>query len=148
MLEHVEYVAVTPELKEQIRRDWASNAGDFVYLGNDCCSIAAIMNGKPIGVISAKARQLDEPVSMLREAWIFILEVLDDYRRQGIGAALVESVISWASENGLNQVASVSQEVRTEALLLWMKLGFTFIKSDFMDGGQKRYGFYVARRAT
>lgn len=147
MQDPVEYVAVTPELKKRIQHDWESNAGDWIYLGDDCCSIAAMVDGRPIGVISAKRRQLAEPVSMIHEAWIYILEVLDDYRKQGIGTTLVEAVIGWASENGLDQVASVSQEIRTEALLLWRKLGFTFIKSDFKDGDQVRYGFYVARQA-
>jgi GNAT superfamily N-acetyltransferase len=146
MHDPVDYIAVTPELKERIQRDWQSNAGDWIYLGDDCCSIAAMVDGRPIGVISAKKRQLSEPVSMVHEAWIYILEVHDNYRRQGIGTTLVESVVDWASENGMDQVASVSQEIRTEALLLWMKLGFTFIRSDFKDGDQERYGFYVARR--
>ncbi len=145
MRNKVEYVTVNPELKELIQRDWESNAGDWIYLGDGCCSVAAMVDGRPIGVISAKRRQLAEPVSMVCEAWIYILEVLDDYRRQGIGTALVESVIDWASDNGLDQVASVSQEIRTEALLLWRKLGFTFVKSDFKDGEQARYGFYVAK---
>lgn len=140
--ESVEYVPATAELKARIQCDWASNAGDWICLGDDCCSIVAMSEGRPIGLISAQRRPLAEPVSMLSEAWISIIEVHEDYRRQGIGTALVSAVIDWARENSIDQVGAWSESVRTEALLLWQQTGFSFAKIDLREG----YGFYVTRR--
>lgn len=69
----IEYIPATPELKARIQREWASNAGDWIYLGEDCCSIVAMSGDRPIGLISAQRRPLAEPVSMLSEAWISII---------------------------------------------------------------------------
>lgn len=143
MLRSVEYVPATSELKARIQDEWESNAGDWIQLGEDCCSIVAISRGRPIGIISARKRAVDEPLSMLSEAWIYIVEVDMAYRQQGIGTALVSAVIGWAEENSIGQVGAWSERVRTEALRLWARMGFTFAK---IEGEQQHYGFYVAKR--
>lgn len=146
MDQSIEFVPATADLKATIQRDWASNAGDHISLGDDCCSIVAVDDGRPIGLISAKKRPLAGPVAEMSEAWIAIIEVHEDYRRQGIGEALVASVIDWARENGIEQVGAWSESVRTEALLLWWKMGFTFARFEYTNGDRKCYGFTVARR--
>ena len=146
MDQSIKFVPATPELKAMIQRDWETNAGDHITLGDDCCSIVAVADGRPIGLISAKKRPLADPVAAMSEAWMSIIEVHDDYRRQGIGEALVASVIDWARENGIEQVGAWSESVRTEALLLWWKMGFTFARFEYANGDRKCHGFTVAKR--
>lgn len=146
MHESIQFVHATSELKATIQRDWESNAGDHIALGDDCCSIVAVADGRPVGLISAKKRPLADPVAEMGEAWISIIEVHEDYRRQGIGEALVSSVIDWARENGMEQVGAWSESIRTEALLLWWKMGFTFARFEYKNADQTCYGFTVARR--
>ncbi len=146
MHESVEYVPATAELKARIQCDWASNARDWIYLGEDTCSIVAMSGDRPIGLISAQRRPLAEPVSMLSEAWISIIEVDEAHRCQGIGAALVSALLDWARENGIDQVGAWSESARTEALLLWRRMGFTFAKIDVKQGEREYHGFYVTRR--
>lgn len=143
MQDAIEFVPATRELKAAIQRDWATNAGDHISLGDDCCSIVATVDGRPIALISARKRPLAEPLAMMHEVWISIIEVQEDYRRQGIGEALVSSVIDWARENGIEQVGAWSESVRTEALLLWRKMGFTFARINYKNGDQECYGFSV-----
>lgn len=146
MSETIQLVPATAELKTTIQRDWASNAGDHVVLGDDCCSIVAMDGGRPIGLISAYKRPLADPVADMSEAWISIIEVDEGYRRQGIGEALVSQVIEWARENGIEQVGAWSESIRTEALHLWWKMGFAFAKFEYKNGDQTCHGFTVARR--
>ncbi|HET6454570.1 MAG TPA: GNAT family N-acetyltransferase [Armatimonadota bacterium] len=146
IVESIEFTPATPELKATIQHHWASNAGDHIALGDDCCSIVAIADGRLIGLISAKKRPLADPVAAMSEAWISIVEVHEDFRRQGIGEALVSLVIDWANENGIEQVGAWSESIRTEALLLWWKMGFTFARFEYKSGDRKCHGFTVAKR--
>ena len=75
------------------------------------------MEGEPAALIVAKLRPLAEPVQMLKEAFIDIIEVLPAFQRRGIGTALVQQVIQWARENDAAQVRAWSEEIRCEALL-------------------------------
>ncbi len=146
MSEDIKLLPATAEIKAAIQRDWQTNAGDHITLGNDCCSIVALADGRPVGVISAKMRPLADPIDDMNEAWISIIEVEEDYRRRGIGEALISSVIDWARENGIEQVGAWSESIRTEALRLWWKMGFTFARFEYTNGDRKCYGFTVAKR--
>jgi len=141
----ITYIQVDHSLQEQIKHSWQSNAGDYLHLGSDGFTLAAVVDGQPVGIISAFKRSLPEPLAMMREAFIDILEVQELYRRQGIGETLVNRVIAWAQDNGLDQVRAWSEEIRLEALMLWRKVGFSFAKVDFERDGQKHYGFYAVR---
>jgi len=141
----ITYVQVDEALKEQIKASWQSNAGDYLHLGSDGLTVAAVVDGQPLGVISAFKRNLPEPLAMVREAFIDIIEVQEPFRRQGIGEMLVSRVVAWAQDNGLDQVRAWSEEIRLEALMLWRKTGFSFAKVDFERAGQRRYGFYAVR---
>jgi len=141
----LKYVEVDEDMKNSIKRHWESNAGDFLHIGSDSYSVAAIVDGDPVGVISAVARNLPEPLAMMREAFIDIIEVQEQYRRQGIGEILVNMVVEWARQNNMDQVRAWSEEIRYEALMLWKKAGFRFCRVDFERNGQKRYGFYALR---
>jgi len=143
----ITYADGTPELKERYREETDTNAPDWVNFRDDCFSVFALCDGRPIGVIGGKRHRLSEPLGALEEVFIEILEVLPEHRRQGIGTALLERVIALAKETQAAQVKSWSEEIRTEALALWNKLGFTFYRVDFQRGDEKdRYGFYVAKR--
>lgn len=143
---HVQYVHATPDLKIAFKARSGTNASDFIRFDDNYLSLIALAGNQPIALIVAKARPLAEPLQMVTEAFIDIIEVLPEYQRQGIGTALVQRVIQWARESGVAQVRAWSEEIRCEALLLWNKLGFTFSRVDFQNGPDKRYGFYVARR--
>lgn len=58
----------------------------------------------------------------------------------------MSAVIDWARENSIDQVGAWSESVRTEALILWRRMGFTFAKIDVKQGERECYGFCVTRR--
>lgn len=141
----IRYVSATPELKTQMCEQWSSNASDFIRFDDDVYSLVVIVEG-PIGLIVAKKRALAEPLSMLQEVFIDLIEVQPAYQRQGIGTTLVERVIEWTKEAQVAQVRAWSEAIRHEALMLWNKLGFAFSQVDFQREDGKHYGFYVAKR--
>lgn len=143
---NVEYVPATPELKRRMEEQSTSNASDFIRFEDRTCSVIALVDGEPIGLIVAKLRPLGTPLGTVQEAYIDVIEVGPAYQRRGIGTALVKEAIAWARDNGASQVRAWSEEVRHEALMLWNKLGFTFSQVDWERGDSKGHGFYVAKR--
>lgn len=141
----VTYLPADEELKVRIRQDWSSNAGDFVSLDEESFSLVALVGDAPIGVVSARKRRLDEPLDMIHEAFIYIIEVREEYRRSGIGSALIEAVVAWARKQDLSQVGAWSMKTRVEVLHLWRKFGFTFAKIDTPQQLEAPYGFYAIK---
>ena len=64
---------------------------DFICASSDLPFFAAIDESRPLGFIAIKE---NNPYT----AEIYIMGVIPDYHRQGIGRALIDSVISWAKE--------------------------------------------------
>jgi GNAT superfamily N-acetyltransferase len=142
----IAYAKGTPELRARYQEETTSNATDHIRFDENCFSLFALVDGRPVGVIGAHLCDLPKPLRTPREAYIDIVEVLADWRRRGIGTALVEGVMEWARENGAAQARSWSEEIRTEALMLWGKLGFTFSRVDLPPEMRRIAGFYVAKR--
>ncbi len=142
----MQYVSATPALVAQYKQRSGSNAVDFVRFDENYCSVIALDGGQPVALIVAKRRPLPEPLQDVSEAYIDVIEVLPEYQRHGIGAALTERVILWARANRVAQVRAWSEEIRVEALRMWNRLGFTFSQVDFQRGDEQRYGFYAAKR--
>jgi len=142
----ITFIAADDKLKTRIQQEWPSNAGDFICLDENSFSLVALAAGTPVGAVSAHKRALAEPLCTLHEAFISIVEVSEDYRRRGIGRALVEAVIAWAGREGMFQVGAWSMKTRSEVLHLWRKLGFTFAQIDTPQQTEAPYGFYVTKR--
>jgi GNAT superfamily N-acetyltransferase len=143
---NITYLPANDELKIRIQQDWSSNAGDYISLDEESFSLGALADAVPIGVISARKRPLTEPLCALHEAFIYIIEVSDEYRRLGIGSALVEAVIVWAKQQSVLQVGAWSMSTRVEVLHLWHKFGFTFVKIDTPQQLEAPHGFYAVKR--
>lgn len=140
------FKTVDDEMKLHIQQEWPSNAGDFIHLDENSFSLAALVEGVPVGVISAHRRSLADPLDFLQEAYISIIDILEEYRRIGIGSALIEAVIAWAKEQEVFQVGAWSMKTRVEALYLWRKFGFTFARIDAPQQLEAPYGFYVTKQ--
>ncbi|MBW4684392.1 MAG: GNAT family N-acetyltransferase [Komarekiella atlantica HA4396-MV6] len=59
-----------------------------------------------------------------RHAHIFILYVVPEYRRQGIGTALMRYVENWAAQRGDHQIGLQVFQSNTPALNLYNQLGY------------------------
>jgi GNAT superfamily N-acetyltransferase len=144
----IHYLSATPEIIQSWKEHSTSNASDFVRFEDNYFSVFALVDHRPVGLIVAKTRFLDEPLDRFKEVFIDIIEVHPDFQRLGIGTTLLNKVIQWAKENQADQIRAWSERIRLEALLMWKKSGFTFSRVDFQQGDEKCYGFYVAKRIS
>lgn len=60
-----------------------------------------------------------------KQAYVFLLYVAADYRRQGLGKALMTYAQRWAKEQGYNQIGLQVFEDNAIALSLYNQLGYT-----------------------
>ncbi len=65
-----------------------------------------------------------DQISGLRHAHIFLLYVTPEYRRKGIGTALMQYAQNWAKQRGDNQIALQVFQTNTPALNLYNQLGY------------------------
>jgi GNAT superfamily N-acetyltransferase len=144
-LENVCYKPATLDLKGKYAAATESNAHNFIVLDDNHYSIIAMKSDEPIGLIVAKKRALPDPLSDVVEVFIDVIEVDQQYQRRGVGTELMRHVNEWAVQIEASQVRAWSEEIRTDALLMWRKMGFTFSTLTFKQEETKRHGFYVAR---
>ena len=65
-----------------------------------------------------------DQINGLRHAHIFLLYVIPEHRRKGIGTALMQYAENWAKERGDIQIALQVFQTNTPALKLYNQLGY------------------------
>jgi GNAT superfamily N-acetyltransferase len=131
-------------LQERIAREWGEMQARHMHLA-DGFSLVALEHDRLAGLISICWKVLPPPLPVTREAFIDIIEVHADFRRQGIAARLVELSIERARDNGAYQIRAWSSEDKTEAVPLWKRLGFGLCPAVIYPPGQEIRGYFVAR---
>ncbi|MCL2532147.1 MAG: GNAT family N-acetyltransferase [Oscillospiraceae bacterium] len=131
-------------------RDFETTIKKHVHLEPDSCSIAALHEGKPVGFISICTKTFAAPLSHVQDAYIDILEIDEQYRRQGIAAALVAQTETWAAQQGFAQIRSWSSDNKVEAISMWHALGYGLCPAKiWVEWCQMAVdGFYVVKKLT
>lgn len=73
-----------------------------------------------VGLIGLLARQLAEE----RHTGEFGLSVAREYRGRGIGTALIEALVEWASEHGITRIEAKSWANNPGSARLYKRMGF------------------------
>ncbi|NLM09813.1 MAG: GNAT family N-acetyltransferase [Clostridiaceae bacterium] len=151
---NITYREIDKEIEEKI----VSNFGkwvkeyDCLHYGDGCYSVAAMLNGQPVGFISAYPRIYPEPLNHYFDAYIDVIEVDENYRRRGIASKLIKLTEVWAKEYGYHQIASWSSDDKKEAIQMWYALDYCVspavmrgqsVIKEFRD--KPIHGFYVAK---
>lgn len=100
---------------------------------------------EPLGVIAIQIRALPEPLSGTLEAFINVIEVRPEARRQGAATALVSEAAAAAALLGARQMRGWSTADRAPAIALWQSLGFGLCPAVITPGGQEVRGYYFAK---
>lgn len=84
------------------------------------------MDGAPVGYVLAICQQAPETPFTQPRAWLEIdqLAVDPDFRRQGIGRALVREAVSEAYARGLERVEAASWSFNADTHEVFRRLGF------------------------
>lgn len=88
----------------------------FLARNPDTCFVAE-KDGKVLGVIMAGNDG--------RRGYIYHMSVRPDYRKQGIGSALVKTTLNALGELGISKVALVVFAKNADGNAFWEKQGFT-----------------------
>ncbi|MFC1670052.1 GNAT family N-acetyltransferase, partial [Spirochaetota bacterium] len=79
------------------------------------------------------------------ELYIQSLAVFPDYRRQKIGAALIEHAFNYAKDNNINKVSLIVEKQKEESIKMFKSMGFKISDSLELESKYNRYnlfGFY------
>lgn len=101
--------------------EWAKG---YIYIRNDTFPLAAMDGDMPAGFVCVTPRALTYPLEHLKDAFIEVLEVHENYRRQGIGQHLIECSENWARKAGFKQIRTHSNDKAVEAINMWHKLNY------------------------
>lgn len=123
---NIVYKEIDKRLEEQIVETWGAWVIQYgcLYYGEGCYSLAAIVDGVPVGFISTHPMQLPKPLDMHYDAYISDLEVDENYRRKGIASRLLAMMEEWAKEYGYRQLRAWSSDNEVEAISMWYALGY------------------------
>lgn len=128
-MDKITYILADQAMKERIRAEWSKIVGDHLIIEKGF-SIIAMAEEKPVGLIGVYWSELPVPLEGTREAYINIIEVLPDYRGQGIATQLVNMSIEMSRAEGVYQLRAWSSDDKTEALPMWKRLGFALCPAD------------------
>lgn len=148
------YQGIDKEMEKKIVQVFGEWVTEFecIHYEEGSYSIAALYEDKPVGFISTYPLNLPEPLQQYSDAYIDVIEVHENFRRQGIAKKLLSMTEEWAKDYGYPQVRSWSSDDKAEAIPMWFALGYGVCPA-VMRGesllkefaGMPIYGFYVSK---
>jgi GNAT superfamily N-acetyltransferase len=130
--------------KTRVLSEWGEKTARHMHL-TDGFSIIALHGDVLVGLISTYWRKLPAPLDGDFDAYIDILEVHKDFRRQGIARHLIEVSMERAKQEGMRQIRSWSSEDKIEAIQMWKTLGFGLCPATTYPNDQEVKGFFVTK---
>jgi len=142
------YKEIDSVILEKIAVKYGEMAKNHIHSENGSYSAAALHDDIPIGFISAYTLALAPPLSDVRDAYIDIIEVDEQYRRQGIASELISLTEAWAGASGFPQIRAWSSQDKTEAIPMWRRLGYCLCPAKIWVEWCKEVvdGYYVAKK--
>ena len=146
----IEYKKIDENILKDIFVKYGEMAKNHIYLNDDSISIAVLRDNVPVGFICAYIEQFTPPLYEDKDVCISIIEVDEQYRRQGIGSKLVDFAEKWAAKNGFSQIRAWSSEDKIEAIPMWRKLGYCMCPAKIWVEWCKEIvdGYHVAKKLS
>lgn len=146
-MKHFEIVAIDGPLANIIKSEYGQKAFEHLHL-EDGRSFAAMGGEKVVGFISISWKEFPYTFEEApKEAYIDIIEVNPEYRRQGIAKKLIEKCKEASQAAGCYQLRSWSSEDKKEVIPMWKKLGFGMHPQTTISGrtGKDVKGYFVTK---
>lgn len=108
-------------------------------------TLLALIESELVGFLTVREQVGEGLGDSTREAYVDMIEVVAEWRRRGVGRALVEACIDRARERGLCRVRAWSSDDKRAALAMWPVLGFELQRGVIISertGGPVR-GYFV-----
>ena len=140
----IDYIEADEACRLRIAKEWGGVAARHMHLSGGF-SILALSQSAPEGLISVYWKRLPAPLEGEFDAYIDILEVQPEFRRQGIARRLITLAVERARAEGMTQIRAWSSEDKTEAIYMWKALGFGLCPATTYPNGQAVKGFCVVK---
>lgn len=136
------YKEIDTVIKEAIIKQYGTWVHDYGCLvrGDGCYLIAAMDGVVVAGFAALHPAKWIPPLDQYSDGFIEIIEVAEQYRRQGIGSQLVNMLEEFAKTYGYYQIRAWSSEDKMEALNMWHKLRYCMCPAAML-GQSVRPGF-------
>jgi GNAT superfamily N-acetyltransferase len=140
----IDYIEADESWRDPVSRAFGDKAARHMHVKGGF-SILALQDRGPVGLISVYWQVLPPPLKGSSEGYIDIIEVAEDFRRQGIAAELLSIVVTRAREQGAYQLRAWSSEDKIEAIPMWKHLGFGLCPAVTYPGGKEVKGYFVTK---
>jgi len=133
------YKQIDQSLKDKIVSvfgDWIVEH-DCLLLGDDCYAVVALSGDDIAGFAGINKAELAAPLNGCFDAFINIVEVDDNFQRQGIGRHMISMIEDWAKSHGYKQIRAWSSEDKVAAIRMWYALNYGMCPA--VDHGIKGY---------
>ena len=119
------YIECTEAHKDMIKEQYSEMHSDHMVLDNGAYSLIAIIDEKIVGFISTYIKHFSSPLEGVSEGYINILEVHEEFRKQGIATTLIEKTEKYFKQTRVSQIRGWSSDDKLEAINLWNKLKYS-----------------------
>ncbi len=119
------YIECSEAHKDMIKEQYSKKQSDHILLDNNAYSLVAIIDDKIVGFISTYIKHFSPPLEGVSEGYINILEVNEEYRKQGIATKLIEKTERYFKQTRISQIRGWSSDDKVEAINLWSKLKYS-----------------------
>ena len=142
------YQEIDTTLLGEIAIKYGEMAKNHIHNESGSFSLAAVCADTLVGFISTYTRNLANPISVEKDAYIDIIEVDEEYQRMGIATELVMRTEKWAKKAGLLQIRAWSSEDKIKAIPMWRNLGYGLCPAKIWLEQNKMAvdGYYVVKQ--
>ncbi len=120
----IKFMSCMPKHVEHIKEYYGEMEANHVSLEENHYSLVATKGDEVVGFISTYIKPLTPPLEDTNEAYINIIEVHPEYRKQGIASRLTLKTEKHFKGLGISQIRGWSSDDKLEAINLWRKLDY------------------------
>ena len=120
----INYRQMDEKILAQIDDVFGEGTRRHIVVRDDGYLLAAMDGDMPVGFICVTPRALTYPLEHIKDAYIEIYEVHENYRRQGIGRHLAVNAEEWAKQQGFKQIRTHHNNKAVAAINMSLALGY------------------------
>lgn len=145
---NIRIIKCNEEILALIKEQFGEKHARHIKLSDQSCSLVAMENNIVVGFISTYIKPLAPPLEGLTEAYINIIEVIEEYRKQGIGSTLVRKTEDFYKNSDVTQIRGWSSDDKVEAIKLWNNLNYGLSPAKiWMDNKDLScHGYYFVKK--
>lgn len=151
---NIKFVEIDNVIEDKIIEHFGSWVRDYdcIQRGDGCFTVAALHEDKVVGFAAVHPEQLISPLDKYKDAFIEVIEVDENYRRQGICKRMISILEDKSREYGFKQIRSWSSDDKVEALNMFYSLNYCMCPAAMLGQSvapgfenQQIIGYYYAK---